>query len=324
MPVGMPARAAKLPLFIVDGNWSEARELATVTRVQGSPLERQMAVTILGHLACNQGDIELAWSMVQELVPRGPDSEPEDALFPYAMEILRLATRMALEAGDDVDARNWVQAHDRWLDWSGAVRGQAESHLLWAHLHWLEGDLAEAERRACQALSLAAEPRQPLVLLACYRFLGHLLLSLRRYPDAETHFDKALSLAEACAAPYECSRVLLGKAALLLETGRSKDVDSLLNEARDVALELDARPLTEMVDDLAARNEVAGNNNSQLTGREIEVLRLVAEGMTDAEVGERLCISPRTVGQHLRSIYNKLGVASRTQATRVAVQDRMI
>ncbi|MEZ4520729.1 MAG: tetratricopeptide repeat protein [Thermomicrobiales bacterium] len=61
-----------------------------------------------------------------------------------------------------------------------------------------------------------------------------------------------------------------------------------------------------------------------LTGREIEVLQLVSEGLTNAEVGERLYISPRTVGQHLRSIYGKLDVNSRTAAARFAIDHDII
>jgi class 3 adenylate cyclase len=57
-----------------------------------------------------------------------------------------------------------------------------------------------------------------------------------------------------------------------------------------------------------------------LSAREIEVLRLVAEGLTDAQVAERLFLSRRTVNQHLRSIYNKLGVSTRAAATRFAVE----
>jgi DNA-binding CsgD family transcriptional regulator len=61
-----------------------------------------------------------------------------------------------------------------------------------------------------------------------------------------------------------------------------------------------------------------------LTEREVEVLRLVAAGLADAEVAEKLVISPRTVNAHLRSIYGKLGVSSRTAATRKAVDQRLI
>jgi DNA-binding NarL/FixJ family response regulator len=60
-----------------------------------------------------------------------------------------------------------------------------------------------------------------------------------------------------------------------------------------------------------------------LTAREVEVLRLVALGLTDSQVANRLVISPRTVSNHLTSIYNKLGVDSRTAATRYAIEQRL-
>ncbi len=56
-----------------------------------------------------------------------------------------------------------------------------------------------------------------------------------------------------------------------------------------------------------------------LTSRELEVLRLVATGMTDAQVAATLILSPRTINAHLRSIYSKLGITSRSAATRYAV-----
>ncbi len=60
-----------------------------------------------------------------------------------------------------------------------------------------------------------------------------------------------------------------------------------------------------------------------LTAREVEVLRLVAQGLTDAQVAEQLVISPRTVNGHLRSIYSKIGVTSRSAATRYAVDHHL-
>jgi DNA-binding NarL/FixJ family response regulator len=58
--------------------------------------------------------------------------------------------------------------------------------------------------------------------------------------------------------------------------------------------------------------------------REVEVLRLVAKGLTDAHIAEQLGISPRTVNTHLTSIYNKLGVDSRTDATRFALEQNVV
>jgi DNA-binding CsgD family transcriptional regulator len=50
-----------------------------------------------------------------------------------------------------------------------------------------------------------------------------------------------------------------------------------------------------------------------VTGREAEVLRLVGEGMSNREVGERLFLSPRTVEKHVENLGRKLGVATRSQ-----------
>ncbi len=54
--------------------------------------------------------------------------------------------------------------------------------------------------------------------------------------------------------------------------------------------------------------------------REVEVLGLVAAGLTNAQVAQRLFLSPRTVHRHLNSIYHKLGVSSRSAATRFAIE----
>ena len=61
-----------------------------------------------------------------------------------------------------------------------------------------------------------------------------------------------------------------------------------------------------------------------LSAREAEVLGLVAEGLTDQEVAQKLHLSPRTVGRHLSSVYRKLGVRSRTAAARAAAERGLV
>jgi DNA-binding NarL/FixJ family response regulator len=63
---------------------------------------------------------------------------------------------------------------------------------------------------------------------------------------------------------------------------------------------------------------------ASLTAREVEILRLVAQGLTDAQVAEQLVISSRTVNWHLTSIYSKLQVSSRSAATRYAIEHRLV
>jgi predicted ATPase/class 3 adenylate cyclase/DNA-binding CsgD family transcriptional regulator len=61
-----------------------------------------------------------------------------------------------------------------------------------------------------------------------------------------------------------------------------------------------------------------------LTAREVEVLRLVAQGLTNDQVAEQLVISPRTVNTHLTSIYGKIGISSRSAATRYAIEHHLV
>jgi non-specific serine/threonine protein kinase len=62
----------------------------------------------------------------------------------------------------------------------------------------------------------------------------------------------------------------------------------------------------------------------RLTDREVEVLRLIASGLTNAEAAERLFLSPRTVGTHLQRVYGKIGVSTRAAATKYAVERGLI
>jgi predicted ATPase/DNA-binding CsgD family transcriptional regulator len=110
---------------------------------------------------------------------------------------------------------------------------------------------------------------------------------------------------------YEClvaeTRPRLGDDAFerAWEAGRT-----LTPERAPAVLALPAAPATDRPDGL--------------TARELEVLGLVAEGLTDAQVAERLVVSLRTVNAHLRSIYRKLDVRSRSAATRYAVEHRLV
>ena len=111
-----------------------------------------------------------------------------------------------------------------------------------------------------------------------------------------------------------------------LATGKFAEVQPLLDAARQEFERLRAAPALERVAEIERRiptkpvTRVAGG----LSVREVEVLQLVARGMTDAEVAEALFISPRTVARHLQSVYNKLGVNSRTAATAFAFEHGLV
>jgi DNA-binding NarL/FixJ family response regulator len=62
----------------------------------------------------------------------------------------------------------------------------------------------------------------------------------------------------------------------------------------------------------------------ELTAREVDVLRLLAQGWSDVQIAERLVISPRTVNSHVTSIYRKIQVTTRSAATRYAIERQLL
>lgn len=98
------------------------------------------------------------------------------------------------------------------------------------------------------------------------------------------------------------------------EQGQALPLETLIAELGGAAAAL-ATPLPPLHTASPPETYPAG-----LTSREVEVLRLVAQGLTNAQVAERLVLSRLTVNSHLRSIYGKLGVTTRSAATRFALE----
>jgi DNA-binding CsgD family transcriptional regulator len=94
-----------------------------------------------------------------------------------------------------------------------------------------------------------------------------------------------------------------------------------LAAGRAIAEQLDAQPMLARADALAERYALGHRErrtDGMLTDREAEVLRLVADGLTNGEIGRRLFVSPKTASVHVSHILTKLGAANRTEAAAVA------
>ena len=154
--------------------------------------------------------------------------------------------------------------------------------------------------------------------------LGLLATMLELWDNAEAHFDEAARLNEQWGYRLHVANTRYAWGEMLLKWGRAEDRErayELLEQARALADEIGSVRMQRLVDELLPQQPVSRiAYPSGLTQREVEVLRLVARGMTDAEIAEELFISPRTVSQHLRNAYNKLGVNNRAEATRVVVE----
>jgi HD-GYP domain-containing protein (c-di-GMP phosphodiesterase class II) len=87
---------------------------------------------------------------------------------------------------------------------------------------------------------------------------------------------------------------------------------------------LDKAAVGHVLEALGDVRPLVAANPSGLTDREVEVLRLIARGRTNREVGEQLFISTKTVGRHVENIYAKIGVSTRAGATVFAMENSLI
>jgi DNA-binding NarL/FixJ family response regulator len=133
--------------------------------------------------------------------------------------------------------------------------------------------------------------------------------------------NAAVAAWEALGQPYLTAVALRYAAAAALDGPAGREVAAdRLRRAAPIADRLSARPLAGQIADLASRaGEVnggtpAGADRLGLTGREFEVLRLVAAGQSNREIAATLVISPKTASVHVSNILAKLGTATRTEA----------
>jgi DNA-binding NarL/FixJ family response regulator len=132
---------------------------------------------------------------------------------------------------------------------------------------------------------------------------------------------RALQAWQELAAPYEAARarVLMAMACRALEDEDTARLE--LEAARVVFEELAARPDLARLEALTQADE---DNTHGLTGRELEVLRLVAAGKTNREIAATLVLSEHTVARHVQNIFAKLRVSSRAAATAFAFEHDLV
>jgi DNA-binding NarL/FixJ family response regulator len=126
---------------------------------------------------------------------------------------------------------------------------------------------------------------------------------------------------------YEQARSRYRLAEALLATDDRAGAAAELRSAHDVAVQLRAAPLRTAVEALARRGRLGGELTGEprsagpsdvLTPREAEVLGLVAEGLTNRQIGARLFISEKTASVHVSNILAKLSAGGRTEAVAIA------
>jgi DNA-binding CsgD family transcriptional regulator len=319
LPADVSPRRAWLGVLFLEGRWAEASAIAADTANHGNYYLRRQVQCVIAQLARYRDEPEFVRAHVRSLLPQGPATEPGGCAFADGLFCQRLAADLEIDQDNLATARDWLEANDRWLAWNGSVHGRACNRISWTRYYRASGDIARARDCANEALHAASVPDQPLTRITAHRLSGELAGS-DRAEEAELHLTASLDLADACGAPYERALTLLSLAEVRAASNRLSEAKDLLAQVRAICAPLDARITMKQADAMEALlTESAPTAPAGLTKREVEVLALVAGSLTNAEVAERLSISERTVGQHLRTIYTKLDVTSRVGATRFAI-----
>lgn len=154
------------------------------------------------------------------------------------------------------------------------------------------------------------------------RALGEQALANQEWPRALPELRRAAGLWRSLDVPYETARCSVLLAIAYRGVGDDEAADLELESAREVFMRLGARPDQQVVNGMLLRPGIPAQHG--LSPREVQVLRLIVQGLTNRAIGAELFLSERTVQRHVSNIFDKLGVTSRTQAATHAIDRGII
>ncbi|MGH2762693.1 MAG: LuxR C-terminal-related transcriptional regulator [Thermoleophilaceae bacterium] len=302
------------------GEWDEAeRELLEVAGdMRGRPLLGRLATLRLADLRRRQGRLDEAEALLDEL-----DHEPDRIGMGHRSEGTRAAVALDRERYDD--AVMLAERHLRAVPSEDLVERIDALAVLSSAAASL-GDPARAAAAAAELDQIAERIGTGPIRAAARMATGVAAGAAGDRAAASRALEEAVDLYESSGAPQEAARARIALARSLLAVGR---VSAAVNEARrahDALRRLGARRDTAAVERLVT---VLGGqtgrqpSGSALTAREVEVLRLVAEGRSNDEIAEALVLSVRTVERHISNLYAKIGATGRSaRATATAYAHR--
>ncbi len=225
---------------------------------------------------------------------------------------------MAAESGDlETAAALFALALPFFDDLNGSDL-QVQTHVAFAMVAWAL-DRQDAARAIYSALEPYADQLgasasgQAASLGNVSRYLGQMATLMGDWDRVETDFARAMRRNLETGARAEVAETRVDWARALLRRGLARDREragAMLEASARGAAELGMRPLQEAV--AASLAELRGGR-SPLTDRELEVVGLVAEGLTNKEIATRLGLSVRTAENHVLNVMNKLGLDNRAQ-----------
>ncbi|MFZ5815215.1 MAG: helix-turn-helix transcriptional regulator [Bacillota bacterium] len=279
-------------------------------------------------LLLESGRLEELRSFLSTHEPFQPDDLPPVTSVEEGYHALHALLHLA--GGDLAAARAWLEGASHWQERLGHRASRPMVELTWACYHRAAGEPDAAREAAERALDIALRQNSAVWIVQARRFLAEQLAGEGRRDEAAGHLQEARAITERAGFPYYGALVRLSAAKAFPELPESL---AGLEEARQTFAQLGAAPALAEAEELLPRLRERSSKPETtsgaalpggLTEREAEVVRLVAQGLTDKEIAAQLYISPRTVDGHLRNIFNKVGVSNRAALASFAAQTGLV
>ena len=313
-------------LAFVQGDHAEAlmyyKEELALSRASGHAQGVFWALHGMGCVAEGQGDLQRAASLFKQCLALARELRHVDGI------ALVLTSLGSVARGRGKYARAIAYYRESERMWRGLGRKAVTALVLreQGFIALRQDEIGQAAKLFTEALVLAQELRRTRTIVPSLVGLAAVACEIGEY-------GSAVRLLGAVAAQLSQSDHMLDPI-VQLDYDRSiasarADLEAVVfdqvwGEGQALALE---QAVTEAIA-LTAKAETMLTSThpypADLTAREVEVLRLVAQGLTNFRVATELVISPRTVNTHLGSIYRKLNTSSRAAATRFALEHGLV
>jgi DNA-binding CsgD family transcriptional regulator len=297
------------------GRWQEA--------------ENQLSAAIGGLQSSRPPMVGDALARLGELRRRQGRAAEADELFvqseTHTLSLLGRAA-LALDRDQPTEAAELADRYLRRFPDPGRVERSAGLEVAIRALAHL-GENQRATEALGELREIAARARTRPILAAVCSSEGTLAVARGDHDAARRSFEDALDLLAACDAPFETGRVRLDLSATLGALGRSdqarREIEAAIADFGAMGADWERARAETMLAKLQKTSvtlppEAMDRPLGGLSRRELEVLALVAEGLTNRDIAKRLVLSEHTVNRHVANILRKLGLNSRAAAASLA------